>query len=273
MSVSEKHPNFDLLRPFFAYSPADVIKRTFDVTTRWARSIEHRPFRKLFKSRNPACNVHRRNEPVGTDTVYSDTPAIDNGATSAQIYVGGYTLVSDVVGMKNDAEFVGTLKDQIRKRGAMDKLISDRAQLETSKKVLDILRSYRIDDWQSEPYHEHQNFAERRYQTLKTTTNTVMDRTGAPAYTWLLALMYVCYVLNHTAHESLGWNTHSSALQASPRTFLASFSFASMDPCTTLQWTNSSMMVVHRFPLVLAKQRGDLSALQNPWAMCLHTRC
>lgn len=207
MSVSEKHPNFELLRPFFAYSPVNVIKRTFDVTTRWARSIEHRPFRKHFKSRNPACNVHRRNEPVGTDTVYSDTPAIDNGSTSAQIYVGGYTLVSDVVGMRNDTEFVGTLEDQIRKRGAMDKLISDRAQLETSKKVLDILRSYRIDDWQSEPYHEHQNFAERRYQTLKTTTNTVMDRTGAPAYTWLLALMYVCYVLNHTAHESLGWNT------------------------------------------------------------------
>ena len=207
MSVSEKNPNFELLRPYFAFAPIETIKRTFAITTRWARSIEHRPFKKHFKSRFAASNVHRRREAVGTDTVYSDTAAIDNGSFSAQIYVGADTLVSDAVGMRSDTEFVGTLEDQIRKRGAMDKLISDRAQLETSKKVLDILRNYRIEDWQSEPYHEHQNIAERRYQTLKTTTNTVMDRTGAPAYTWLLAIMYVCYILNHTAHESLGWNT------------------------------------------------------------------
>ena len=109
--------------------------------------------------------------------------------------------------MKTDKEFVNTLEDNIRKRGAMDKLISDRAQLEVSKKVLDILRTLIIDDWQSEPYHEHQNPAERRYQHIKRTTNNVLDRTGAPAFAWLLALTYVCYVLNHTAHESLNWQT------------------------------------------------------------------
>jgi hypothetical protein len=151
--------------------------------------------------------VHRRREPVGTDTVYSDTAAIDDGSFSAQIFTGTDTLVTDVYGMKTDREFVRTLEDQIRKRGAMDKLVSDRAQLETSKKVLDILRNYRIDDWQSEPYHEHQNFAERRYQTVKETTNKVMDRVGAPPCTWLLALVYVCFILNHTAHELLGWQT------------------------------------------------------------------
>jgi len=36
----------------------------------------------------------------------------------------------------------------------MDKLISDRAQVETSKKVQDILCALIIEDcWQSEPYH------------------------------------------------------------------------------------------------------------------------
>jgi hypothetical protein len=89
----------------------------------------------------------------------------------------------------------------------MDKLISDRAQLEVSKKVLDILCTLIIDDWQSEPYHKHQNPAKRCYQHIKRTTNNVLDRTGAPAFTWLLALTYVCYVLNHTAHESLNWQT------------------------------------------------------------------
>jgi hypothetical protein len=206
-NVSSNDPDFEVLRPNFAWAPVDVIKRTFDVTTRWARSIEHFPFRKHFKSRFPALNVHRRNEPVATDTVYSDTPAIDNGATSAQIFVGTKSLVTDVYGMKSDKEFVNTLQDVIRKRGAMDKLISDRAQTELSNKVLDILRNYIIDDWQSEPYHEHQNPAERRYQTIKAYTNKVMDRTGAPACTWLLALLYVCYLFNHMASETLDWQT------------------------------------------------------------------
>ena len=43
----------------------------------------------------------------------------------------------------------------------MNKLISDRAQVEVSNKVLDILRNYVIEDWQSESYHKHQNPAER----------------------------------------------------------------------------------------------------------------
>jgi hypothetical protein len=163
------------LRPNFAWAPIDIIKKTFDVTTRWAQSIEHLPFQKHFKSRFPALNVHRQNEPVATDTVYSETPAIiDSGATSAQIFVATKSLVTDVYGMKSDKEFVNTLQDVIRKRGAMDKLISNRAQTELSNKVLDILRNYIIDDWQSEPYHEHQNQADRRYQTTKTYTNKVI---------------------------------------------------------------------------------------------------
>ena len=39
-----------------------------------------------------------------------------------------------------------------------------------------------------------------------------MDRFGAPAETWLLALKYVAYVLNQVAHESLGYKTLLQAL-------------------------------------------------------------
>ena len=31
------------------------------------------------KSRNPALNIPRRHEAVATDTVFSDTPAVDSG--------------------------------------------------------------------------------------------------------------------------------------------------------------------------------------------------
>ena len=48
--------------------------------------------------------------------------------------------------MKNDKEFVITLEDNIRKRAAMDKLISDWAQVEINKRVHNILRDLFIND-------------------------------------------------------------------------------------------------------------------------------
>ena len=78
-------------------------------------------------------------------------PAVDNGCTSACLYVGRKTLVADAYAVKSDNQFINTLEDQIRERGAMDLLISDRAQVEISKKVHDLLRAYRIKDYQSEP--------------------------------------------------------------------------------------------------------------------------
>ena len=160
-TVTAKEPDFEALCPLFAWAPTQVIRKTWDVTTRFGHYIDQIPFKQYFKSLFPAFNVPRCCEPVATDTVYSDTPAIDNGATSAQIFVGVDSLVLDVFGMKSDKQFVNTLEDVICKWGAMDKLISDRAQVEVSKKVLDILRNLFVQDWQSEPYHEHQNPAER----------------------------------------------------------------------------------------------------------------
>ena len=44
------------------------------------------PYEKThLKSRNPALDVPRRHEPVATDTVFSDTPAVDSGAKQAQV--------------------------------------------------------------------------------------------------------------------------------------------------------------------------------------------
>ena len=159
--------------------------------------------KRCFKSPHPALNVHRRNEPVTTDTVYSDTPAIDSGDTYVQLFIGTESLVCDVEGMKTDKQFVNTLEDNIRRRGAPTKLISDSAKVEISQKVKDILRALCISDWQSEPYQQQQNPAERRYQTIKSVTNTILDRTGSPASLWLLCLMYVCFLLNNTSSKAL----------------------------------------------------------------------
>jgi hypothetical protein len=147
--------------------------------------------------------VKRHNEPVATDTVFRDTPVVDCGVTAAQLFVGRESLVADVYGLKTDKEFVNTLEDNIRERGEMDKLISDCAKAEMSERVKQILRALCIGSWYSEPYH--QNFDENRYSTIKTATIRLMNLSGAPANTWLLALMYICLLLNHIASEALGW--------------------------------------------------------------------
>ena len=48
-------------------------------------------------------NVKHRDEHVATDTVYSDTYAVDNGRKQLQIFVGTKTMFTDVYGMKTDS--------------------------------------------------------------------------------------------------------------------------------------------------------------------------
>ena len=97
---------------------------------------------------------------MSTDTVFYDTPAVDSGAEQAQVFVGRDTLVDDAYPMKSGKQFVNTLKDNIRRRGAMDRLLSDSAKTEISYKVMDILRAYHISNWHSEAYHQNGNHAE-----------------------------------------------------------------------------------------------------------------
>jgi hypothetical protein len=64
----------------------------------------------------------------------------------------------------------------------METLISDSAKVEISKKVLVILYTYAITkNHQYEPHHQHKNYAELVWQTIKKQlVNNLMNRTGAP---------------------------------------------------------------------------------------------
>jgi hypothetical protein len=86
-TVAEAPRDYDALHPRFAWRPTDIIKKTFDVTTQYARMPLNTVLRKCFKSPNPAVNIHRRDEPVATDTIQSDVPAINGGEKYAQIFV------------------------------------------------------------------------------------------------------------------------------------------------------------------------------------------
>ena len=201
-------PKYEKYSRYFLFAPKDIIQKTFRATTQYARSgWITGSITQTHKAPFPALNVSRRNEPVATDTIYGDTPAIDNGSTCAQFYVGVDTKFCSAYGITTDGKFINTLLDVIRSHGAMHTLVTDGAKSEMSKRVQDVLRHLLIKHQQTEPYFKHQNPAERRYKTVKANVNKILNRTGAPAEYWLLCLNYVIYVMNRMAVQSLDWKT------------------------------------------------------------------
>jgi hypothetical protein len=126
--TSKWTPDYTALRPLFGWLSPQIIQKTVEHTTQYARIPCGTLLKHTFKSPNPALNVMRRNEPVACDIVYADT-----------------------ISFAPCASLVG----------------------------------------KSEPHQQQQNPAERRYQTVKTAANRIMDRTGAPPESWLLCLQYV----------------------------------------------------------------------------------
>lgn len=74
---------------------------------------------KQFKASNPTFNVRLRPQPLATETVFSDTAAVDSGGIRiAQIFYGTTSHVTDVFDLKQEKHFVNYFDDVTRKRGA-----------------------------------------------------------------------------------------------------------------------------------------------------------
>ena len=201
---SPQAPDWNTQRPFLAWTSPSSIKDTFNVTTRHRTAPHTQDYiKKHFKSRNPVFSIPRCSETVATDTIFSDTPAVDDGPTMAQFFCGHDTLVCDAYGIKSTKQFINTLSDNIKKRGTMDTLTSDGGKYDISKGVTDLLHSLFIQDYQSEPYHQDQNKTENCFGPAKHYTNTVMNTSGCPACCWLLCLKYICVVLHYLASPTL----------------------------------------------------------------------
>ena len=84
-----------------------------------------------------------------------------------------------------------------------------------------------MQDYQSEPYHQHQNKAENCFGLAKHYTNTVKNNSGCPACCWLLCLQYICVVLNHLASPTLQGICPVQALEGTTPdvSFMLHFSF------------------------------------------------
>ena len=135
---------------------------------------------------------------------------------AAQFFVGrksGFCSV-EPLGL-SDRKFPIALMNHIRQYGAMDQLVSDNAKALISEKVEEILGTFGIKSWNSEPRNKNQNYGERRYRDVRRMVKHLLAYSGAPENCWLLALQYACFVLNHVASERLGWRTPSEWLLGS----------------------------------------------------------
>ena len=130
---------------------------------------------------------------------FSVTPLLSMMEVPWPIF-GKDTLVCDAYGIKSQKQFINTLYDNIKYRGAMHTIITDGGKYEISRRLADLLRSLFIKQYESEPYDQHQNKAEQCYHVVKRYINTLMNLTGAPEHCWLLCLQYVCHLLMLQLH-------------------------------------------------------------------------
>ena len=152
-SIKPVKIDYNKFRPYFLHVPIEKIRKTFENTTQHAVNVvSGSKIYQTMRSPYPANNVWRRNEPVATDTIFAEVPAVcTNGQMAAQYFVGRKSHFQSIYGMGNTNKFVNTLEDEIGARGAMDLLITDGARVETSARVKDILRALIIRHWESEP--------------------------------------------------------------------------------------------------------------------------
>jgi len=81
-TVMATEKDYQALHPLFGWILIDTIKCTFEATTQYACIPMSTILKKHFQNPNPALNVQCHNEPVATDTVHSDTPAVESGVTT-----------------------------------------------------------------------------------------------------------------------------------------------------------------------------------------------
>jgi hypothetical protein len=211
--VLHKDLDAQKLRPFLAFRPIDIVRKTLANTTQMARLIIRYPFRKHVKARFPFLNTRRINEGISTDRLYSNCADAGFGYTSAHVFYGMKTTNIQVYGHRPGGDgFFNCYRDFCRNHGVPSVLRRDNAQELKSNKVLDFNREHLIRDEFSEVENQQQNVVESGgIRWLKSAIHVLLDMTGAPAWTWFLAATYLADVHNHT------WNNEREMIPTTAR--------------------------------------------------------
>jgi hypothetical protein len=111
-----------------------------------------------------------------------------------------------VADMKTESEFADIYLDFIRKCGITSAFRRGNAKSEMSQRVKGIHRDFIVADQRTEPHSPWQNPAELNgIKYLKTHTQGLLDRTGAPDNLCFLAQDYLSHFYNLSANLQLNW--------------------------------------------------------------------
>ena len=175
----------------------------------WARTTTQYPMKKHHISRFPWNNRRRLREEVAMDTIFMATPGFC-GSTCAQVFVGLISRMINVYPMPSKAHgyVLKAYQDFMRYEGVPEGLHRDLAPEEKVEKIIDLNRKMMVKDTWSEQGHSNQNTVKALgVKPLKTGTEQLMNRTGAPSAAWLWAQKYIADINNHCATLFHGWKT------------------------------------------------------------------
>ena len=191
----------------FLYPPENIMRETFRNTTQLGTTnTRHLPMKKHYKNRNPLLQSRRLNEGYATDTMFSTITSYED-YNCAQVFVGLESKKISLYGLRKESQAPKALLDFLRQDGVPLSLSSDNALVFESELWQTIERRYWIKRSFTEPYHPHQNLAERMIGQLKAMTKRLMADTGCSPESWFLAMRHAADVHNCTANENLEYRT------------------------------------------------------------------
>ena len=158
------------MRRRFSFVPEATTKETYKITTQPATLDVRYPLRRHFKSRYPGANVHRIHETFSTDTMFPTTKAL-GGFACCQLFVGNDSSFAHIYGMKKREGGRPSFT------AVCDWLWSSISYQtwqfpDANIQGVDILWNEDFDQvLVHRAYHQHQNQAERRIQTIKRGSN------------------------------------------------------------------------------------------------------
>ena len=112
----EEH-DLEALRPNFGYRPVDIIRRTLENTTQYAKAFSPFPMHRHWKAMYKWFNLKRLPETICTDTAFSSIPAAVTGETCAQLFYGVTSKMMNIYGMWSKGQAEGAYQDFMREEG------------------------------------------------------------------------------------------------------------------------------------------------------------
>jgi hypothetical protein len=201
-------PDLRKLQPYLAYKPIEVIRETLARTTQLARLQQSGNLRRHIQSRFPGLNKKRIHETIATDTAFSSKRDV-SGALCAQVFFGINSHMMDIYPLRTESDGPNAFEDFVRQQGIPTAFRSDNSKMQTlGLKLKNKLRDMLVGLETTEPHHPQQNPCEMRaIRWLKENSRLIRKRTGAPSNVWYYIMKYLADVHNHTADETIGWDT------------------------------------------------------------------